>query len=244
MDMNLVGEVGDLGVGEQLKSASFSGDMAYVVTFRQTDPLYAVDLSNPAEPVVLDEFKINGFSTYMQSWGDGLLLGFGQDADNNGRLTGLRMTMFDNSDPDNLKAADEYTWNNVYTSDFAEYEEIIGETSTWYSSTATWDRKALLIAPEKNLIGVPVTKETYTYGEDYSDTSTFTTQYQFFSFEDGKFVPKGEISETAENADYDYLRNTPFIRALYIGDNVYVLSANKFVSADIDNIEITDELNF
>lgn len=244
MDMNMVGSVDGLGINEQIKSASFSGDMAYIVTFRQTDPLYAVDLSEPSEPVVLDEFKINGFSTYMQSWGDGLLLGFGQDADNNGRLTGIRMTMFDNSDPDNLKAADEYTWNNIYASDFAEYEKIIGETDTWYSSAATWDRKALLIAPEKNLIGVPVTKETYTYGEDYSGTSTFTTQYQFFSFEDGKFVPKGEITETTENADYDYGRNTPFIRSLYIGDNVYVLSANKFVSADIDNIEITDELNF
>lgn len=245
MDMNLVGEVGDLGIGEQLKSASFSGDMAYVVTFRQTDPLYAVDLSNPAEPVVLDEFKINGFSTYMQSWGDGLLLGFGQDADDNGRTTGLRLTMFDNSDPNNLKAADVFTWNNEDFQDY-DYGDDTGTTTTWYGSTALWERKALLIAPEKNLIGVPISKTLQTH-DDYAGWFTSTTsQYVFFSFEDGKFVEKGTISENngdIYNESYLYNR-TGFNRAIYIGDYVYILSNAQLVAASIDTLEVTDELNF
>ncbi|WP_295069923.1 beta-propeller domain-containing protein [Ruminococcus sp.] len=243
MDMNLVGEVGDLGVGEQLKSASFSGDMAYIVTFRQTDPLYAVDLSNPAEPVVLDELKINGFSTYMQSWGDGLLLGFGQDADDNGRITGLRLTMFDNSDPNNLKAADVFTWNNDYDNN---YDGVSSTTSKWYNSTAVWERKALLIAPEKNLIGVPIEMSIEDYNEDYGWKASMVSQYVFFSFEDGKFVEKGDISE---NWNYDddepYIYNkTGFDRAIYIGDYVYALSNSKFVAAAIDTLEVTDELVF
>ncbi len=235
MDMELVGKVEGLGEDEQLRSASFSGNMAYVVTFRQTDPLYAVDLSDPASPQVLDEFKINGFSTYMQSWGDGLLFGFGQDADDNGRLTGLRMTMFDNSDPNNLKAADVYTWNNDYGDDT--------NVSVFYSSDAVSQRKCLLIAPEKNLIGVPLYIEKNVF-DPYSDGYGYTsyTQYQFFSFEDGKFVHKGDIS--AENDFDDYRIDRGFNRALYIGDYVYALSGNKFVAADINTIEITDELEF
>ncbi|MBQ6168620.1 MAG: beta-propeller domain-containing protein [Ruminococcus sp.] len=231
MDLNIVGSVDGLGKDEEIKSASFSGNMAYVVTFRQTDPLYAVDLSDPTAPVVLDEFKINGFSTYMQSWGEGLLFGFGQDANDSGRITGVRMTMFDNSDPNDLKAADVYTWDNIY------YDEYY--TGTEFSSTAVWDRKALLIAPEKNLIGVPI--NIMKYSDDWYDREN-TTKYEFFSFEDGSFVHKGEISETFSDVDtsgfFDYNR------ALYIGDYVYVLSGNKFVSADIETLEITDELTF
>lgn len=223
MDMNMVGSVGDLGVGEELKSASFSGNMAYVVTFRQTDPLYAVDLSTPSAPVVLDELKINGFSTYMQSWGDGLLLGFGQDADDFGRITGVRLSMFDNSDPNNLMAADVYTWGNDNPDEFC-------------SSIAVWDRKALLIAPEKNLIGVPIEKDSY---NDYYSWS-WTSQYVFLSFEEGKFTVKGDISvEGNDWADY-----TTFKRAIYIDDYVYALSDKKFVAADINTLEITDELHF
>ena len=244
MDMNLVGEVGDLGVGEQLKSASFSGDMAYVVTFRQTDPLYAVDLSNPAEPVVLDEFKINGFSTYMQSWGDGLLLGFGQDADDDGRISGLRLTMFDNSDPNNLKAADVFTWNNEDFQDY-DYGDDTGTTATWYESTAVWERKALLIAPEKNLIGVPISISLEHYSNEKGRRASKTSQYVFFSFEDGKFVEKGIISDKL-NDENDLARtNRPgFERAIYIGDYVYALSGSKFVAASIDTLEVTDELVF
>ena len=226
MDMELVGSVDGLGVNEDIKSASFSGDMAYIVTFRQTDPLYAVDLSDPSNPVVLDELKINGFSTYMQSWGDGLLLGFGQDADENGRITGLRLTMFDNSDPNDLKAADVYTWNN-------EYKDGV---DLYYSSIAVSERKALLIAPEKNLIGVPV------YVEDYKDYDDYkmTTKYEFFSFEDGQFVRRGEISFSNDAYDYQSL----YERALYIGNYVYALSSQRFVAADINTLEITDEIDF
>lgn len=221
MDMNPVGSVGDLGVGEELKSASFSGNMAYVVTFRQTDPLYAVDLSDPSAPVVLDELKINGFSTYMQSWGDGLLLGFGQDADDSGRITGIKLTMFDNSDPNNLTAADVYTWN---------YDDL----DTFCGSVALWDRKALLIAPEKNLIGVPIEVDSYT--SDYS----WTTQYVFLGFENGEFTVKGDISvEGNDWTDYSL-----FERAIYIDDYVYALSDKKFIAADINTLEITDELDF
>jgi len=242
MDLNMVGSVEGLGINEEVKSASFSGNMAYIVTFRQTDPLYAVDLSDPANPVVLGELKINGFSTYMQPWGDGMLLGFGQDANDDGRITGLKLTMFDNSDPNNLKAVDTVTWDNewLYDSDWNNRE---GKTESYFSSTALYERKALLIAPEKNIIGVPVQLDEYTYHEYSESDDKHTSQYVFFSFEDGKFVQKGDVTMSCNNWDY-YERMSYFDRSIYIGDYVYTLAANKFVASDIHTFDITDELIF
>ena len=242
MDMNMVGKIEGLGEGEELKSANFSGDIAYVVTFRRTDPLYAVDLSNPEKPVLLDEFKINGFSTYMQQWGDGLLLGFGQDANETGRVTGVRMTMFDNSDPNNLKAEDVYTWtgysdNRIFGDDTVEVEE------EWYSSIAVYERKALLIAPEKNLIGVPISYTKYSYTDDLKDY-IYQTRYEFFSYEDGKFVHRGDISSDVITDMYYGWQTPVFDRAVYIGDYIYALSADKFVAAEMKTLNITDELKF
>ena len=235
MDMNIVGSVGDLGVDEQLKSASFSGDMAYIVTFRQTDPLYAVDLSSPEKPVVLDEFKINGYSSYMQSWGEGLLLGFGQDADDDGTITGLRLTMFDNSDPNDLKALDVYTWNDNWGYD---YENDTG-SNEYYYSYALWDRKALLIAPEKNLIGIPITYNKTDFTKDYNPEQR---RYDFFRFEDGKFVYIGNVApEITQDTPYSYY---DIHRALYVGDYVYIIAPDQFIAADINTLEVTDKTVF
>lgn len=244
MDMNMVGSIGDLGVGEQLKSASFSGNMAYVVTFRQTDPLYAVDLSDPANPALLDEFKINGFSTYMQQWSDGLLFGFGLDADDNGFTNGIRMTMFDNSDPNDLKAQAVYTWSNspdnyIYDADFSERSE------EYYNSCAVDERKALLLAPEKNLIGVPITYTRYSFTNSGKESEfIYESKYVFFSYENGEFVQKGEISSDIITDSMNAWNSPTFNRALYIGDHVYALSSDRFVAADISTLDITDELKF
>ncbi|MDE6035427.1 MAG: beta-propeller domain-containing protein [Ruminococcus sp.] len=226
MDLNVVGSVEDFGIDEEIKSVKFSGDMAYVVTYEQTDPLFAIDLSDPTNPTILDEFKILGYSTYMQEWNDGLLLGFGVNADENGKETGIKLTMFDNSDPYNLDAV------ATYTLDRTEEE--------WLYSEAVWERKALLIAPEKNLIGVPVTVEKYVYYDVDAETKFNNTgKYMFFSFDNGEFVFRGEISSTENNAWIE-----GFSRAVYIGDYVYALSGDKFISADIETITECDTVYF
>ena len=225
MDMNIVGSLADFGIDEEIKSVNFSGDTAYVVTYEQTDPLFAVDLSDPANPTIMDEFKILGYSTYMQQWQDGMLLGFGVSADEDGIEQGIKLTMFDNSDPYNLDALDTYEINRS-----ENYED-------WISSVAVWERKALLIAPEKNLIGVPVMKETWNDSEDGFNAKS---SYVFFSFEDGKFVYKGEIGGDIT----DYNENDVFYRSVYAGDYVYVLCGNKFIAADIGTMEVTDEVVF
>lgn len=226
LDLNEVGSVKGFGEDENIKSVSFSGDMAYVVTYRQIDPLFSIDLSDPTSPVILDELELPGYSTYMQQWGDGQLLGFGV-ADDNGISNGVKLVMFDNSDPNELRqmgsveilgSEDETSWISVY-------------------SEAQWERKALMIAPEKNLIAVPICRNEYNYSSDSSyDRNEY--YYVFFSYENGEFVQRGTIEPDTDSSD------TGFNRAIYIGDYVYVVVNNTITSADIETFTVTDSVTF
>ena len=96
-----VGQVGDMGRGETIRSVRYVGDTAYVVTFEQIDPFYTVDVSDPANPQVMGELEILGYSGYLHPVGDDLVLGVGQDATEDGATTGAKVTLFDVSDPAN-----------------------------------------------------------------------------------------------------------------------------------------------
>ncbi len=227
MDLNTVGYIDNFGVGETVKSVSFSGNTVYVVTYEQTDPLFAIDLSNPESPQIMDDFKILGYSTYMQNWADGLLLGFGADADENGIETGIKLVMFDNSDPYDLKEVGVYHIDNN------------SENGGYRYSTALYERKSLLIAPEKNLIGVPVETSSYYYtDEGGGDVNRNISEYMFFSYENGEFVLKGSL----ECPNDDYLSSLD--RAVYIGNYVYAVSGKCFVSADIETLTEKDRVEF
>ncbi len=246
MDMDVVGSVTDFGLDEDIKSVNYNGDIAYVVTYEQTDPLFAIDISDPANPVILDEFKLPGYSTYMQKWDDGMLFGFGVDANENGRETGLKLNMFDNSDPDDLKLIDAYEIEDKYTDVYNP--EVLNATvdEEWYYSLGCYERKALLIAPEKNLIGIQmcIDKETYDIvdGDFCNWNNEYETGYWFFSFEDGKFVLKGKYTEKMEDA-YD-LSCPIYERALYIGDYVYLVANGKYTALSMDDFAVTDTVEF
>jgi beta propeller domain-containing protein len=97
--MARVGSVSGLGKGQRIYSVRFIGSVGYVVTFRQVDPLYTLDLSVPAHPRVAGELELTGYSAYLAPAGDGRLLGIGQQADSQGRTTGLQVALFDVRDP-------------------------------------------------------------------------------------------------------------------------------------------------
>ncbi|MDP3712532.1 MAG: beta-propeller domain-containing protein [Mycobacteriales bacterium] len=98
-ELAVVGRVSGMGKGERIQAVRFFGDLATVVTFRQTDPLYVLDLSDPVAPRLLGELKVPGFSTYLHPLGGDLLLGLGMDADEKtGRTTGMQLSVFDLSD--------------------------------------------------------------------------------------------------------------------------------------------------
>jgi uncharacterized secreted protein with C-terminal beta-propeller domain len=93
-----IGQVGNLGKGERVYAVRYVGPTAYVVTFKQVDPLYTVDLKEPTNPRVLGELELPGYSAYLHPIGADLLLGIGQDVTPEGRLAGTQLSLFDVSD--------------------------------------------------------------------------------------------------------------------------------------------------
>ena len=114
------GHVGGLGKGERIYAVRFLGGTGYVVTFRQTDPLYTLDLRDASAPRVAGELKINGYSSYLHPAGDGRLLGIGQDATSTGRVQGMQVSLFDVGDPARPTRLAQYKLGYGYSE--AEYE--------------------------------------------------------------------------------------------------------------------------
>lgn len=129
-----VGEVGGLGRSEQIFAVRFLGDVAYVVTFRQIDPLYTVDLGEPTDPSVRGELKITGFSSYLHPLPDGRLLGIGQAGDADGRILGAQASIFDVTDLDNPTKLDEL----LLGPDSSSSVEYDPRAFTWWSEENTF----------------------------------------------------------------------------------------------------------
>ncbi len=136
MDLEEVGKIEKLAKDERVYSARLMGEIGYFVTFRETDPLFSVDLSDPENPEVIGSLKIPGFSDYLHPYGDGRLLGIGMNVDEETMITdGVKLTMFDISDPTDVKEEDTYILENVYSTD------------------VSYNYKAALVDVGRNIIG-------------------------------------------------------------------------------------------
>ena len=135
--LEVIGKIEDVARGERVYSVRFIGDIGYFVTFRQTDPLFAVDLKDPARPRILSALKIPGFSQYLHPWSDGLLFGLGRDADDTGRAGYLKLSMFDVSNPE----------------DVTEKHKTI--LDGYYYSEASYNHRAIIVSPERGIIAFP-----------------------------------------------------------------------------------------
>ena len=138
--LKTVGKIEKLAPGERIYSVRFDGETGYFVTFRQVDPLFTVSLRDPAAPAVQSQLKIPGFSEYLHVWNEDLLFGLGKDADEStGRANGLKLSMFQVSDPQNVVEQDKTLLGAAYP-----YTE------------ASYNHKAVLIDVQKNLIAFSV----------------------------------------------------------------------------------------
>ena len=141
-----IGRVRGLGKGEVIYAVRFIGETGYVVTFRQIDPLYTIDLRDPARPRVAGELKIPGYSAYLHPVGEGMLLGVGQDADSRGRVRGTALSLFDVSDPARPRLVQKHTLEGD------NYSEV------------EWDHRGFLYWPPTKTAVIPV--EAYSEDED------------------------------------------------------------------------------
>ena len=183
-NLNEVGRIEDVAPEERLYSCRFMGDMAYFVTFRNMDPLFAADLSDPYHPVLTGQLKIPGFSEYLQPYGDGLLLGIGYDADEeNGRKKGVKLSMFDIQNP-------------------ADITEI---TSTYLPecSSVITNAKAILANANKNIIGISTRRydgDMYYYCFSYEDEEFTTNMQEEIATTQTRGVYIGDVLYISNNA--------------------------------------------
>jgi hypothetical protein len=192
-----LGRVGGLGKGERVYAVRFVGDTGYVVTFRQVDPLYTLDLSTPARPGILGELKIRGYSAYLHPLGGDLLLGVGQDASDEGRVLGTQLSLFDVSDLRRPVRIHSYALG-----------------SSW--SEAESDHHAFLWWGPSRLAVLPV--------QAYADKPFIGAVG--FRVGRGGIVESGRITHTGEASPGDAggVGGIPIRRSLVVGDALYTVS--------------------
>lgn len=219
-DLKVAGKLEDLAPGERIYSARFMGDRAYLVTFKQVDPLFVIDLKDPAGPRVLGELKIPGYSDYLHPYDENHIIGFGKEAveaRGTALYQGMKVALFDVSD---------------VARPVEKFKTTIGDRGT--DSELLHNPKALLFDKDKDLLVFPVTvmenndpnADPFSYG-----TQSFQGAYVYDISLDKGLNLKGRIGH--QNID----------RALYIGDTLYTVSKARIQANAIDDLKETGRVD-
>lgn len=201
-----VGQVGGLGRGERIYAVRFIGPVGYVVTFRQVDPLYVVDLRDPRRPRLAGELKIEGYSAYLHPVGEGLLLGVGQDADEQGRRLGTQVSLFDVTEPANPRRLQKFA---------------LGPGG----SPVEFDHHAFLWWPATRLALVP-----------FSGYGPGEAPREVFQGAAGLTVDRNAIRlvrRIAHPASPEWGGSPPITRSAVVGDVVFTLSEAGLLASDL-----------
>lgn len=218
-NLNISGTIQDIARGETIRSARFMGETGYFVTYENTDPLFSVDLSDPANPRILGELKVTGFSSYLHFYGEDRLLGVGYETDpKTGASYGIKLSMFDISDPSSVKEIQKYVIKNA--SDCSLLNNY----------------KAVMIDARKNVIGFSCDNKylIFTYNDKdgfqnvFAETLSETTEAYYSSL------------YTSSISDY-ILPMYP--KGCYIKDTFYLIWDNELRSYDMtDNYKQKEKL--
>ena len=231
-DLNIIGRLEGIAPGERIFSARFMGNRAYLVTFEQIDPLFVIDLADPQNPRVLGELEIPGFSDYLHPYDETHIIGIGKDTIDAGSFSwrqGVKISLFDVSDPENPREISKY---------------LIGDRGTeWGDSYALSDHRAFLFDRERNLLVVPIElaerdessgASPWTYGRH-----VWQGAYVFhISLTDG-LVLRGRITHSEDNTTQwlgrCHLPNS-VRRSLYIDNVLYTISDGMVKMNDLTNL--------
>lgn len=228
--MKQIGSVEDLAQGERIYSARFMGDKAYMVTFKETDPLFVIDVSAPSSPKVLGELKIPGFSNYLHPLDENHLIGFGYDTKlepvkgEEPRVVtgGMKISLFDVSDFSNPLEKDA---------------EIIGGPGTY--SPLQYDHKALFTHKESNLYGFPVAE----YAEGENDSILFQgSGAMLFEITPDGIEKAADLMKEASMQYEDWEKSVQ--RILYIEDRLYTVANSEISSYGLADFNLIQTLSY
>jgi len=240
MALNITGSLENLAPGETIYSARFMGERGYLVTFKQVDPLFVIDLSDPYNPEVLGYLKVTGYSDYLHPYDETHIIGIGKETTDAGEFAwyqGVKISLFDVTDVSNPV-------------EVAKYE--IGHRGT--DSPVLWDHKAFLFDKSRNLLVMPILVAevdqseypegvpSWAYGEP-----VWQGAYVFDISVDGGLQLKGRITHIESPADLEqdyYWSYSPLSveRSLYIGDVLYTISDAKIKMNNLENLDYINEV--
>jgi uncharacterized secreted protein with C-terminal beta-propeller domain len=240
MGLNIVGSLEGLAPGEMIYSARFMGERGYMVTFRQVDPLFVIDLSDPNNPRELGYLKVTGYSDYLHPYDENHLIGIGKETTEEGEFAwyqGVKISLFDVSDVSNPQEIDKLE---------------IGDRGT--DSPVLWDHKAFLFDKSRNLLVIPILEakvDPAQYPEgvppDAYGEPVWQGAYVFHVSLDGGIEEKGKITHVENIADPEkeyYYYYSPFAveRSLYIEDVLYTISQAKIKMNSLETLDYINEV--
>jgi inhibitor of cysteine peptidase len=232
-NLTIAGKLENLAEDERIYSARFIGDKCYLVTFRQMDPFFVLDMSNPAEPRVAGELKIPGYSSYLHPYDENHVIGLGKE-DNL-----VKLSLFDVSNVNAPIEVAKYIVEGDYT-----------------DSEALQEPKAFLLDKQKNLLVIPVSKTQYgVVSPDGAVDSESKDSYMQSGFWQGAYVFNVTTSDfslrsgithqenTTSTQYYWYDYNMWVHRALYIDNTLYTVSNAKVLLNNLDTLTLITEVN-
>ncbi len=210
-ELSVIGKLEDLAPGESIYAVRFIGDRGFLVTFVKVDPLFTLDLSDPAQPLKIGELKVPGYSDYIHLLGDNHLLTIGKDTQlENGTAyyQGVQLSIFDISD---------------FANPTLLHKEIIGDRGS--HSEALWDHKAFTYWAVKGLLAIPIDL----YEHQTIPQHAYTVGAKTFS---GLYVYRITTTSGFEKLGGIKTSTTDWKRGVFIDDTVYSTQKNAVYSAD------------
>ncbi len=205
-DLKIVGELVDIAKDEQVKSVRFMGNIGYVVTFRNTDPLFVIDLKDPKNPKITGELKLPGYSSYLHPVGEGYMVGLGYDGDEeNADTESVKISVFDVRDPKAPKETDNLVIKHAV-------------------SSAQYNHKAFVVNKAEGYIAIPVENNMY-----YEDSGEFPFTFEVFEIKEGKIKERKTFAHTTDDKDYFIFRGT------YIGNKIYTISTYAVIEYELSS---------
>jgi inhibitor of cysteine peptidase len=237
--MQIVGKVEDMAPGERIYSARFIGDRGYMVTFRQVDPLFVLDLSDPTNPQQLGYLKVTGVSDYLHPYDATHLIGVGQEANDKGRITGFKVSLFDVSDVSNPVEMSKYVIDNMYSDNTGMYRYTYSE--------ALYDHKAFLFSLDKNLLVLPIQvsgQGLTEFGFAPDKYGSWSGAYVFNVDLTSGFTLRGKISHDInlnltdeQKSNLYYWDTTAQVRrSLYMDNTLYTISGSMIKANDLTTL--------